>query len=107
MTPDVCVHHDQRNKDIEQIHRAVSKHSGQWKVLLVVLAIFGGSLFYMNQRTQNAVANIETSTRRIELTFSNYMSAHKVEAANGFARISQSEEVINDNKRRIRALESR
>lgn len=104
-----CPNHDQRERDIQKIHDTVAKHSGQWKVLLCLVGAFAGCVVtigtIVHSSNKEAVANIEASTRRIELTFSNYMASHKAESAEGFRRIITLEGVMVDHEKRIRTLE--
>jgi hypothetical protein len=117
MPPDeVCTHHEKREDDMQRLHDTVSRHSGQWKVLLIILGLTLGSMYYfsnknaeaivvISQEHRESIGSIEASTRRIELTFSNYMAAHKAEAAEGFRRIVSLESGLHDHEKRIRILE--
>lgn len=111
-----CPQHERRQTNIEEINEAVAKHTGQWRILLVFLGTFSAILIaagtYIHnsnlrsvEKTNAAIHSIEGSTRRIELTFSNYMAQHKAEAFNGFKDIDKNSSLLENHEKRILILE--
>ena len=77
---------------------AIAKHSGQWKMLMLILVVALGG-FYAMQR------DIQRSAHTIETTVVAYMASHQAESRDGFRRIKQLETAGISMEHRLDALE--
>jgi hypothetical protein len=68
---------------------AIAKHSGQWKMLMLILIVALAG-FYNMQR------NIQKSAHTIETTVIAYMASHQAESRDGFRRILHNETYIKE-----------
>ena len=102
-----------QEKTITAMSRVVSRQTGQWVVLLVVLIFFlggvGTGLFYMHQSwtaSQAAWSSSQTailqSQTRIEIAFLQHLTAATYE----IERISDNQIDLNEHKQRIQYLEN-
>jgi hypothetical protein len=77
---------------------AIAKHSGQWKMLLLILVVALGG-FYKMQR------DIQKSAHTIETTVIAYMASHQAESQDGFRRITNLETEDLRTEERLDRLE--
>jgi hypothetical protein len=106
---DFCPRHNDNEEMIGKQGYAIGKHSGQWRMLLIILSVGMGSLLtvvgaaYWNQ--QQSISIIADSVHSIDKTVTAYMAGHVVEAAEGFRRIQHLELESEKKEHRLDILE--
>jgi hypothetical protein len=88
---------------------AIGKHSGQWKMLLIILTSGIGlmttivSVAYYGQ--QESIMLISQSVHSIDKTMTAYVASHTAQSTDGFRRITRLEESMIGMERRMDKLE--
>jgi hypothetical protein len=77
---------------------AVAKHSGQWKMLLLILGVAIVGIL-------KVMSGIQESAHTIETTVVAYMASHQAESRDGFRRITQLEGIALLTEERLDKLE--
>jgi ferredoxin-NADP reductase len=106
---DFCPMHKANTDLINQQGHSLGKHSGQWKVLLIMLgsgitamASIAGTAYYHQQETMTTIA---ASVHSIDKVMTAYVSSHTAESIDGFRRISSLEVRADNFETRIDTLE--
>lgn len=106
---DFCVHHETNTNEI-------SKHGGQWKLLLWILGLgiatmssIAAGAYFTQQQSMNAqqhsIEMITSSVHSIDKMVTAYISGHTIETQEGIRRLRKAEEEIISLDQRVDILE--
>ena len=92
---EICQFHEGREQELHLIRSAVDKHSGQWRMLLVMIGFFvatSTTLIGLNYKNQ---ISIQESVASIDKTVSSYIAVHKVETSQMFGKVEDLDERVH------------
>ena len=98
---------------IDELSEKVSKHTGLWIFMLILMGMVGGGLTYMHKTYTNKLTMLLDNQNALMINVVSYQSKHGAESEGGFKMIYENQhaivELVKEDKlheRRLSWLES-